>query len=61
MVRFCSETSNLAEFARATTRRQIRLPTGAAGEANWREMEKLVPPAGIEPATFGLQNRCSTN
>ena len=21
----------------------------------------LVPPAGIEPATFGLQNRCSTS
>jgi hypothetical protein len=23
--------------------------------------EFLVPPAGIEPATFGLQNRCSTS
>lgn len=21
---------------------------------------EVVPPAGIEPATFGLQNRCST-
>ncbi len=21
----------------------------------------LVPDAGVEPATFGLQNRCSTN
>ena len=23
--------------------------------------ERVVPPAGIEPATFGLQNRCSTS
>jgi len=25
------------------------------------KLEKAVPDAGFEPATFGLQNRCSTN
>lgn len=25
------------------------------------EERRMVPPAGIEPATFGLQNRCSTS
>ena len=24
-------------------------------------LDFLVPPAGFEPATFGLQNRCSTD
>jgi hypothetical protein len=24
-------------------------------------LQGMVPDAGVEPATFGLQNRCSTN
>jgi hypothetical protein len=29
--------------------------------ANETRASALVPVAGIEPATFGLQNRCSTS
>ena len=25
------------------------------------EEEEMVPPVGIEPTTYGLQNRCSAN
>lgn len=47
------------EFARLhEARRRIAgappEPTGAGGEA-------MVPATGIEPVTFGLQNRCSTS
>jgi hypothetical protein len=31
----------------------------SAAPFNFRK--KLVPDAGVEPATFGLQNRCSTS
>ena len=34
--------------------------SAGAGNALGFQMNRLVPPAGIEPATFGLQNRCST-
>ena len=43
-----------AEFARLhETRRRLAGP-GSGGEA-------MVPATGIEPVTFGLQNRCSTS
>jgi hypothetical protein len=36
--------------------------SGAAGEQNHREFERVQrePPVGIEPTTYGLRNRCST-
>ena len=47
------------EFARLHEARRrlaaaVTEPTGAGGEA-------MVPATGIEPVTFGLQNRCSTS
>jgi hypothetical protein len=31
------------------------------GYVSGMDLSEVVPPAGIEPATFGLQNRCSTS
>jgi site-specific DNA recombinase len=39
---------------------KISLPFKMIGEIKMLKKE-MVPPAGIEPATFGLQNRCSTS
>jgi hypothetical protein len=37
-------------------------PGGSSARASTRTfMKGVVPAAGIEPATNGLQNRCSTN
>ena len=48
-----------AEFARLheARRRIAEVAHGCAGNAG----EAMVPATGIEPVTFGLQNRCSTS
>jgi hypothetical protein len=38
-----------------------RLLLASAKPKSTVRLGSLVPPAGFEPATFGLQNRCSTN
>gem|GEM_PF-4610930 len=50
-------------IARSVDRVGCAKGLGSGKNANIaREVNKdLVPPAGFEPATFGLQNRCSTN
>ena len=36
-------------------------PNGKALKALFVTKGEMVPPVGIEPTTYGLQNRCSTN
>ena len=54
---------------RGAERQRVRIPflvqrrpsIGGVCVALRERVKRLVPDAGIEPATFGLQNRCSTS
>ena len=39
----------------------ISVPAGIAFDAMRASFDSRVPAPGVEPGTFGLQNRCSTN